>query len=414
MEKVKKYLKHIFKTPMLIVFIFIVIFYGGPSLGKDAEIDEYAVITAIGLDKGEENNIDLSLLTFVPIVTQNFAEQYEVVKSSGKTLAEAIDFAGMHLGRLIGLSHVKMVVINEDFFNEDASFELDYLTRNTNLALSTTIISTDAKAFDFLNTVKKFNTSSSIKADNLVEFNEDYIYSIESTFETFYKGLYSPTHTELISFISLANEDEEGIAIEASTQDSSTTSSSNSQEQTQNNKILNDGQAILCKDGKALTKLSKEQIKNINLLKGNYSTGAIIIDNFYDDIFQNARLTFDIFENKLNYKVKFENGIPVVYINSKVFVKLSEAQQENRLIEENVEIKNISDEAIEALQFKLKEYMRDGINILRENKADLIDLYTLIYNSHPIEMRKFLERLEDEKDYLNFVVFKVSPKIYSY
>ena len=149
MEKVKKYLKHIFKTPMLIVFIFIVIFYGGPSLGKDAEIDEYAVITAIGLDKGEENNIDLSLLTFVPIVTQNFAEQYEVVKSSGKTLAEAIDFAGMHLGRLIGLSHVKMVVINEDFFNEDASSELDYLTRNTNLALSTTIISTDAKTFDF-------------------------------------------------------------------------------------------------------------------------------------------------------------------------------------------------------------------------------------------------------------------------
>ena len=170
----------------------------------------------------------------------------------------------------------------------------------------------------------------------------------------------------------------------------------------------------MCKDGKALTKLSKEQIKNINLLKGNYSTGAIIIDNFYDDIFQNARLTFDIFENKLNYKVRFENGIPVVYINSKVFVKLSEAQQENRLIEENVEIKNISDDAIEALQFKLKEYMRDGINILRENKADLIDLYTLIYNSHPIEMRKFLERLEDEKDFLNFVVFKVSPKIYSY
>lgn len=411
MEKVKKYLKYIFKTPMFIIFILIVIFYGGPALGKDAEIDEYAVITAIGLDKGEEG-VDLSLLTFVPIVTQNFAEQYEVVKASGKTLAEAIEFAGLHLGRLIGLSHVKMVVLNEELFAEDVLSELDYLTRNANLALSTTIISTDAKAFDFLNTVKTFNTSSSIKADNLVEFNENYIYSIESTFETFYKGLYSPTNTELISFISLADENGEGIAIETSTQDSS--SGGSQQGQNQKNKILNDGEALLCKNGKSIVKFNKEQMKNINLLKGNYSTGAIIIENFSDDIFTNARLTFEIFDNKNNYVVKFDNGIPIVYINSKVFVKLSEVQQEDRLIEENVEIKNISNEAIKALQLKLKEYMKEGIDILRENKADLIDLYSLLYNSHPIEMNRFMERLEDKDDFLNYVVFKVSPQIYSY
>ena len=84
------------------------------------------------------------------------------------------------------------------------------------------------------------------------------------------------------------------------------------------------------------------------------------------------------------------------------------------MIEENVEIKNISNEAIKALQLKLKEYMKEGIDILRENKADLIDLYSLLYNSHPIEMNRFMERLEDKDDFLNYVVFKVSPQIYSY
>ena len=401
---------------MVIVFILISIIYGGIALGKDAEIDDYAVVTAIGLDKGEEDVVEISLLTFVPIVTQNFSEQYEVVKSSGKSISEAMDFAGLHLGRQVGLSHVKMVVVNEDFFTNDATTEMDYLTRNANLALSTTLVCTDASAFDFLSAVKEFNTASSIKADDLVEFNEDYVYSTESTFETFYKGIYSPTNTELVSFITLTSEDKEGISIQTAAQNSAGGGSGGGQsgQEEEKKKILNDGQAILCKDGREVYKLDKEEMKHLNFLKGDFKSGSIIIENFSDNVFTNAELTFEIFENKLNTQVAFENGIPVVYINSKIFLKLSEAKQTERLINENVDFKNISNEAIKAIEFKIKEYMQDGIRIMRENKADIINLYTTIYNKFPKEMSEFLDRLEDRDDFLNFVVFKVSPQIYSY
>ena len=402
--------------PMVIVFILISIIYGGIALGKDAEIDDYAVVTAIGLDKGEEDVVEISLLTFVPIVTQNFSEQYEVVKSSGKSISEAMDFAGLHLGRQVGLSHVKMVVVNEDFFTNDATTEMDYLTRNANIALSTTLVCTDASAFDFLSAVKEFNTASSIKADDLVEFNEDYVYSTESTFETFYKGIYSPTNTELVSFITLTSEDKEGISIQTAAQNSAGGGSGGGQsgQEQEKKKILNDGQAILCKDGREVYKLDKEEMKHLNFLKGDFKSGSIIIENFSDNVFTNAELTFEIFENKLNTQVAFENGIPVVYINSKIFLKLSEAKQTERLINENVDFKNISNEAIKAIEFKIKEYMQDGIRIMRENKADIINLYTTIYNKFPKEMSEFLDRLEDRDDFLNFVVFKVSPQIYSY
>ena len=402
--------------PMVIVFILISIIYGGIALGKDAEIDDYAVVTAIGLDKGEEDVVEISLLTFVPIVTQNFSEQYEVVKSSGKSISEAMNFAGLHLGRQVGLSHVKMVVVNEDFFTNDATTEMDYLTRNANLALSTTLVCTDASAFDFLSAVKEFNTASSIKADDLVEFNEDYVYSTESTFETFYKGIYSPTNTELVSFITLTSEDKDGISIQTAAQNSAGGGSGGGQsgQEQEKKKILNDGQAILCKDGREVYKLDKEEMKHLNFLKGDFKSGSIIIENFSDNVFTNAELTFEIFENKLNTQVAFENGIPVVYINSKIFLKLSEAKQTERLINENVDFKNISNEAIKAIEFKIKEYMQDGIRIMRENKADIINLYTTIYNKFPKEMSEFLDRLEDRDDFLNFVVFKVAPQIYSY
>ena len=58
--------------------------------------------------------------------------------------------------------------------------------------------------------------------------------------------------------------------------------------------------------------------------------------------------------------------------------------------------------------------MQDGIRIMRENKADITNLYTTIYNKFPKEMSEFLDRLEDRDDFLNFVVFKVAPQIYSY
>ena len=92
MNKFKLFLKKVFKVPMFIVFLFIIIFYGFPSLGRDAEVDEFAIVTAIGLDKGETENVDVSLLTFVPVAQQNFAEKYKVVKASGKSVLEAIDF----------------------------------------------------------------------------------------------------------------------------------------------------------------------------------------------------------------------------------------------------------------------------------------------------------------------------------
>ena len=202
---------------MFIVFLFIVIFYGSASLGKDAESDTYAIVTAIGLDKSGSDEIELSLLTFIPIVAQDFKEKYEVIKASGQSISEAMDYAGLYIGREVGLSHVKTIVLNESYFDEDASVEMDYLVRNKSLALSTSVICTDAKASDFLQAIKTLDSSSSIKVDTLIEFNNSYIFSKESTLESFYKGLYSPSKASYISFISLVGEDDEGVGITAST-----------------------------------------------------------------------------------------------------------------------------------------------------------------------------------------------------
>lgn len=396
---------------MLLVFVFITIFYGGMALGKDAEVDTYAVVTAIGLDKTEDGKISLSLLTFVPIVTQNFAEQYEVVVAEGQSLAETFDFAGLHLGREIGLSHAKLVVVNDDYFESDVSVELDFLVRNKNLAMSTSIIATDAKANEFLNVIKSFDSGTSIKADDLLKFNEDYIYSFESTFESFYKGLYSPTKSAMVTFLSLVGENEEGIAIQTSQGEQG--GESGSQQGQTKRKILNDGQAILCREGKKVAQIDKEMMKKINLIKGNYNYGSIVIENFTDELFQNARLTFEIFDNVTTMKAGFSNGVPVIYLDVKLLVKLSEAREYDLEIKENVDFKNISKKAIKELEFKVKNAISDGVQLMREHKCDLAEIYTKLNNTNPSKWQEFQENLSDKDEFLNFVVFKVSPQIFS-
>ena len=159
--------------------------------------------------------------------------------------------------------------------------------------------------------------------------------------------------------------------------------------------------------------LSNDDMKNINLASGAFKKGTIVIENFSDDVFKNARLTFDIQNISVRRKVQFKNGQPIVNLSLKLYVKLLEAKEEDLEIKENIDIKNISKKAIDALTEKVKSSIADGINLLREYRCDILKIYTLLNNSHPFETKKFMESLEDEGDFLSSVIFKVSPRIYS-
>ena len=132
----KDMLKTALKTPMFLILLVILSVYGFSALGKPAEINTYAVVTSIGIDKIDEGdlNYEISLLTFIPIAEQSFTETYKVVSSKGRSVSEAMDFAGLHIGRQVGLSHVKLVVLNKELIDDDISNYLDYLSRSKNMA----------------------------------------------------------------------------------------------------------------------------------------------------------------------------------------------------------------------------------------------------------------------------------------
>lgn len=415
----KFYLKSLWKTPMIIVFFALSVFYALPALGKQAEINQYAIVTAVGIDKVEDentqNNFEVSLLTFIPIADQTFKENYKVISAQGRNISEAMDYAGLHIGREIGLSHVRLLVLNIDLLQDDVTNYLDYLSRSETIAPSTKLIATNASAKEFLNSAEKLDSQSSIKVSDLIIFNDDYVYSTDSSFENFYHGTLGPTRVSLVPYLILDDGDAKGIQVMATDNpqqegQQSQQQSTSSQEEGQK-EISNNGDTIVLKDAKQKLILNGRDIKKINLIRGDFRTGSIQIYAVNDEKFKNADLTFEILDKSIKYKIIFENGYPVICINTNISLTLSEVRSEGGVVEDNVEYFDFSDTIKKEVEKKIRSSMRDAIEIMRENQVDIVDFYTELFNADKRAFLKFLSTLDDPEDYLNHTIFKVGVSI---
>lgn len=412
-----RFLKKIWKTPMVMIFLFITIFYGFGALGKPTEINRFAVVTAIGIDKNEENEdqYNLSFLTFIPIAEQTFTETYKVITATGESFVEAIDFAGQYLGREVGLSHLRTVVLNEELFEKDVTKILDYLTREKEVPSSTKLIATNSSAKDFLSAMQKLDTQSSIKVSEMVNFNQRYITATDASLEKFFKGYFSPTKTSIIPIFSLEQSDDKGISVSGSAggESGSSGSGQSGDEQGGSQSIVNGGESLIFKNGFLTKQISAKDMKNINYFRGNFSSGALTIENFQGGPFENADLTFNIYDKKMRKKVVFENGIPVFYTDIKFTIVLNGVEEEQGVFDENVDLYLVTSKAAGEIERKVKANMADGLAVMREEKADLADFYTKIYNTDKKSFKRFLEGLDDKDDFLEHVIFKTRVRVYA-
>lgn len=406
----KKYLLQLFKTPMLLVFLIICLIFAIPAVGQTAEINRYSIDTVLGIDFDDETDeVLVSLLTFTPVAEQTFTENYKVVTSKGRSVSEALDFVGLNIGREIGLSHTKLVVLNKGLLDKDVSLYLDYLARNKFLGSETRLVVAESSTKEVLEAVQKLDSESSIKLSEVLSFNEDYIYASEASFQSFFKGMFGPTKVSLVPMISLRGENE-GLEVSG---EATGSEGSNTDTKEVVKEIENKGKTVVFKDGKLNTILEGLDIKKINLINGNFSTGSVVLEHFSDENFDDAKLTFEILDKDIRSKVIFQNNVPIILMNGNCTVSLSEVQTKDGVVKKNVEFTGISNSVKNALEIKFKELISQGIEIMRDHKIDVIDFYTLMSNSNHKAFEKFLSTLEDQDDYLNSIVFKIGANIFT-
>ena len=138
----KRFIKAIKGAPILLVLLFITLFFFPSAIIAPAESVSNAIVTAIGLDK-QQDEYEVTLLTFLSYPNQSYTERYEIFTSTGATLSEALTKAGLQLGKAVSLFHTPTAIVSESLLSQDIAPELNYLVRVASLPQSCILIGTN-------------------------------------------------------------------------------------------------------------------------------------------------------------------------------------------------------------------------------------------------------------------------------
>lgn len=446
----KRIIEMIKKYPFIIVLIVILIFFTPFAIFSPGESRRRAIVLAIGLDKIEDE-YEISFLTFIPKPNQEFEQSNSVVSGKGSSVSEAVLDAQLTLGKDIGLSHAKTTVVNEKMLEQDISSSLDYLSRVISLPENTVFVCTNTSAKELLMATYSLEKNIGLKLDQLISYNANDVYITDTSLEAFYKGYYSPHKSSLIGFIEHIKDDsqqaqggesgqssggqvgESGQSsggqnsggqteVGNSGEDSSSQSSAGSESGSADgeklrgslegeSQILNKADAVVLREGKKVAKLNIDNLNSINLLSEKHSLDSITVENVECECGKVVDMTFLLKNKQVAIKTVFQHGKPLFVANVLLGVQLTEIDTKGQEIKQNAQSTRITEEIAEALEIKIKDEFATMLKILRDCKADVLNVYDEFYRYNRKDFEKFLSSLADKDDYLNNITFMLNLKI---
>lgn len=426
----KGQIKNFIKNPMLIVFVIILIFFTPQAIYSPGQNRERGVVVAIGVDR-QQDEFEISLLTFIPTVQQSYKEMSSVISGKGNTIAKALYNAQIAMGREIGLAHAKTTIVNEELLQDDVAEYIDYLSRVASLPENTVFVCTDTSAKELLQASFTLESTVGLQLEQVIGYNAENLYVTDTSLEAFYKGYYGRQKSSLIGFLTTSNNHNENMTTTGTNEQSGSNQVENGGEMGQNNgsqesktssvggeeskgqkNILNKGEAVLLKRGKLAEKLSIDQLNGINLLNSKSLNQIITINDVEIGGFKH-KLSYRIKHKKLNKITYFENGSPVFNSMLVLGLELVEVEGQHEDIKLNTEFSRINEQMHQKLDAVIKQQFTDAIKVLRENKADVIGISDKFYKEHRKEYNKFIEKIGEEDNFINFVNFKINLVIES-
>lgn len=442
----KKIVTSIKRTPMLLALVLIALWFFPSAIVAPSESAVNAIVTAVGLDKNEQD-YEVTLMTFLSHPNQSYSEQYEVISCSAPSISEAFTNASLQIGKNISLFHTHTAIVSERLLEEDIASALDYLGRVASLPQSCVLISTNVTSKQFLEFVQELDKESDINLEELLFYTSNYVLWKYTTINSFYEGYYSPVKASILGHLTITQGDVNGIPIKntenvvglgsssgGSSGGSESSKSSGSQQSESSNQtngaqqsggesqsssssnqlqIVNDGSCLLIKNGKMQAHMTKEQLRGLNWLNSSTSGAVITLENFSDQTFDEARLIYKVQREQVLDKVEFENGVPVYTANIKLFVSLMEANGSKEELTESREVAYISDEVRELIEKQVKTEINSSLEFLSTQNCDTLDMYEKFYENCRAQTKNYLQThsLQPE-DFLKNVVFKVIVSLF--
>lgn len=426
---------------MLLVFLVVLIFFTPMAIFSPGENKNRAVVTAVGIDRVDDE-IELSLLTFVPTANPTYLETNSVVCAKGSSITEALYQAQILMGKRVGLSHARTTVVGDKLLEEDIAPSVDYLTRIASLSENTIFIGTNGTAKDFLRASQRLGQDLGLKLEQLIGYDVKNVYVTDTTLESFYQGYFSPVKTSMIGYVHLIEESECQISsMESGQQNSSSGEASGSSgenggesggsgsggnsggnsggesggsggsdsegQNKADKKIANRGDAAILKNGKKVQVVDEKTVQGLNIINPKARGQAIKIYDVSNEDFNNATLTYAVRNKNVKTTLKMQNGVPIFAADVNLGLELVEIDGKESDLKLNSEYTVLSKDISDKIEAYCKEQFSHTLKALRKNKSDLIRVSLLMQTSGD-EFKNFYEKLEEKEDILNEIVFQLT------
>ncbi len=418
----KELLKKVLKNKTLAIFLIFFAIAFPTAIYQKAEFEKRAILTSIGIDKTGDT-YEFSGLMVVEENPMKISSNVKLVSSTGVNIAEAVYKLSLSLGKEIGLAHCDSVVVGEGLKDENIIEVLDYFIRSNNLIKNTNLIATPGTAKELLQVNTENSDENGITFAKLVSTGSESLAVVEMNIEEFYSRYFSKSKMAWVTIVGLEEGSDESSSGSqgGSSQGGSNGSGSSEQggggesggsEQSQSSKKIKcDGSFVLYKKGKQTLTLQGDEANVLNILNPYTQKGHITIEEKVDD--KNTKnLGISIVKKHTDAKYKFENGVPVVDITSKLYVKLLELETSNTTLKSiDATRTHISDEVKNAIVKKMQTDLSSAYSKAKENQVDMFSACDRLYKFKTSDYKKYVSEYEDENCFLENLQVNLNVKI---
>ena len=374
---------------MLFGLIFCALLYFSNNFGL-IDIEKTAIITAIGLDTAE-NEYEVTVQIAVPQASNATKENDKaVISATGATASEALHQIGDITGWYPNLGFCNLIVLGEDLLVGDVNVCVDYFSKTLKLQDSACLTACEGKAKDLLKAVTPLDSISSFAIQKILLKNPGMTSDVATVdVKTFSVGYFSnaaSSHMPFIRAIEVGGAKSGKAAGEGEEQ-----SGGGSQEPEM---VFDAAYTAMFKDGYFVGMLDDHETKTFNVLNEKVNENFFIVDDV--PIGENREnFLLNVSDNKCKVKLDIENGVPVLKVNARLFVRVEDrtAYQKEEALKSNA---LLPEPVAKKAQEDFVKYMLGIVKKCRESGCDLLELDNKLYRHHHKEYERMRRTLYDD------------------
>ncbi len=434
--------KSLWKNSLWIFLVVMTAILIPSTISLHAQTEDRSVVIAVGIDKLAEKQFELSAEIIVPRYETTYNQDAQVISAVGRNTSEAFANLSLQVGRIIGLSHCSAVIIGDSMKDENIIPLVDELLRSKRANFNAQLIYTTDKARDVLQKAVEIDTSFNQSLNEIVQFNDKLVNAKNVLLSDFYKTYYQGYGANFVPVISLSENEYEGVSAgdsqqgggggesssqglgdskseeSQSDQSSSGSQSGSSGSSTEGGQskgsekkyLSNNGKTAIYQKGKLIRILEPNEVMGFGLLTNESNRGALVVSDVNDELLHDAELTFSIRNRMATRTLKFsKNGTPRLYYSFVIACRLEQIS-DNELV--SWKVVNDTHEFLtptvaHKLEDMLKSHCTEAINLSKEMKLDLFDVYKDFDRFEHAKWQKYLQSLDEPASYIENVEFFV-------